>query len=72
MAEIWNWTQPAPMPEKQAVISTWHGSFGVSRARILLRSKDVYQKILDRLESPVGDPIYDEDGHWDWKGVPDG
>jgi len=34
--------------------------------------KHVYERIYRILTAPADDPIYKEEGHWAWKGVPDG
>ncbi len=38
----------------------------MTRRRIRRNPKDAYQKIIDRLQAPAGDPIYKEE-HWNKK-----
>jgi len=74
---IWTLFQPTPYTAeggKSGVthLSSYHGLFGVSRERIMRTPKHVYERVYKVLTAPADDPIYKEEGHWSWKGVPDG
>lgn len=72
MERIWARLFPdVPFPESR-LLATYHGEFGVSRARIRSNPVHIYEEILAVLQAPADDPIYKEEGHWSWKGVPDG
>jgi hypothetical protein len=69
--DIWDLFQPTPYNGTEH-LATYHGEFGVSRARIQRTPKHLYGELLRIITAPKDDPIYKEEGRFDYKGVPDG
>jgi len=69
---IWKRIYPEKPYPNEPLLATYHGEFGVSRARIRNNPRATYEELRKVLQAPAADPIYQEEGHWGCKGVPDG
>lgn len=72
MERIWERIFPGTSLPETPILSTYHGEFGVSRARIRSNPQHIYEELRKVLQAPADDPIYQEEGHWGYKGIPDG